>query len=71
MASLDDTKRLIEELGCFYQKNSEMGQRVDAILEEDGYYFMNTPGLTFAKVNTLENEFGVLPYGMIFLMMEP
>lgn len=56
MASLDDTKRLIEEFGCFYQKDSELGQRVDIILEEVGYYFKNTAGLIFAKVNTLENE---------------
>ncbi|KAH6881133.1 hypothetical protein B0T10DRAFT_411352, partial [Thelonectria olida] len=60
MASPDDPKKLIEELGCFYQEDSELGQTVDAILDEVGYYFKNTRGLTFAKVNILENELRVL-----------
>ncbi|RKK10460.1 hypothetical protein BFJ63_vAg16506 [Fusarium oxysporum f. sp. narcissi] len=59
MASLD-TKKLIETLGCFYQEDYEVGQRVDAIFRDVGYYFKNAPGLTFAKVNIFENEFVVL-----------
>ncbi|KAI3572188.1 hypothetical protein IWW34DRAFT_811365 [Fusarium oxysporum f. sp. albedinis] len=55
MASLD-TKKLIETLGCFYQEDYEVGQRVDAIFRDVGYYFKNAPGLTFAKVNIFENE---------------
>ncbi|KAK2477150.1 hypothetical protein H9L39_12374 [Fusarium oxysporum f. sp. albedinis] len=56
MASLEDTKKLIETLGCFYQEDEEVGQRVDAIFQDVGYYFKNEAGLTFAKVNTFENE---------------
>ncbi|RSL40788.1 hypothetical protein CEP54_016020 [Fusarium duplospermum] len=56
MASPEDTKKLVEELGCFYQEDPELGRRVDAIFQEVGYYFKNAPGLTFTKVNTFDNE---------------
>ncbi|CAH0024602.1 unnamed protein product [Clonostachys rhizophaga] len=57
MASLqDDPIQSIKQLGYFYQKDAELGRRVDAILAKVGYYFKNKPGLTFAKVNTFQNE---------------
>ncbi|KAH7302880.1 hypothetical protein B0I35DRAFT_455432 [Stachybotrys elegans] len=60
MASPEEIKKLIQELGCFYQEDSELGHRVDAIFQEVGYYFKNVPGLAFAKANTFENELRVL-----------
>ncbi|KAL2689078.1 hypothetical protein Neosp_003130 [[Neocosmospora] mangrovei] len=56
MASPDETKTSIEELGFFCQEDPDIGKRVDAIFEEIGYYFKNTPGLTFIKTNIFENQ---------------
>ncbi|KAJ4206928.1 hypothetical protein NW759_014118 [Fusarium solani] len=56
MASLDETKKSIEELGYFCQEDLDVGQRVDAIFKEIGYNFRNKPGLTFIKTNIFENQ---------------